>query len=69
MIRLWDTRILALECKESNSSTNSIKRLNNGAAAKAKTWLAEFGTKYRDPQVSTHYGRPARRWLCCSSVT
>ena len=32
------------ECKVSNSSTNSVKRLNNDAAAKAKTWIQEFGT-------------------------
>lgn len=43
VFRLFDRRILALECKVSNSSTNSVKRLNNDAAVKAKTWLAEFG--------------------------
>lgn len=32
------------ECKVSNSSTNSVKRLNNDAAVKAKVWLREFGT-------------------------
>ncbi|CAD6015883.1 XamI family restriction endonuclease [Agreia sp. COWG] len=43
VIRLWDGRTLPLECKVSNSSTNSVKRLNNDAAIKAKTWLQEFG--------------------------
>jgi len=44
IIRLWDGRAMPTECKVSNSSTNSVKRLNNDAAAKAKTWLSEFGT-------------------------
>lgn len=35
---------MALECKVSNSSTNSIKRLNNDAAVKAQTWRSEFGS-------------------------
>lgn len=43
IVRLWDGRILPIECKVSNSSTNSVKRLNNDAAVKAKTWLEEFG--------------------------
>ncbi|WP_091229029.1 XamI family restriction endonuclease [Microbacterium sp. 3J1] len=43
VIRLWDGRTMPLECKVSNSSTNSVKRLNNDAAAKAKTWIHEFG--------------------------
>jgi XamI restriction endonuclease len=43
-IRLLDGRLMPLECKVSNSSTNSIKRLNNDAAVKAETWLDEFGT-------------------------
>ena len=44
IIRLWDGRVLPTECKVSNSSTNSVKRLNNDAAAKAKTWTQVFGT-------------------------
>jgi hypothetical protein len=42
--RLHDTRLLALECKVSNSATNSVKRLNNDAAVKAEYWLKQFGT-------------------------
>lgn len=45
IIGLYDQRLLALECKVSNSEINSIKRLNNVAAAKATTWLKEFGNK------------------------
>ena len=44
IIGLWDGRTVALECKVSNSSTNSIKRLNNDAAVKATTWQSQFGT-------------------------
>lgn len=44
VVRLWDGRTMPCECKVSNSATNSVKRLNNDAAVKAKTWLQEFGT-------------------------
>lgn len=40
---LWDNRVMPIECKVSNSSTNSVKRLNNDAAVKAGTWKDEFG--------------------------
>lgn len=42
--RLWDGRILAIEAKVTNSATNSVKRVNREAAAKATTWLSNFGT-------------------------
>ncbi len=45
IVGMYDQRLLALECKVSNSEINSIKRLNNDAAAKATTWLREFGSK------------------------
>jgi hypothetical protein len=44
VVRLHDTRLLAIECKVSNSSTNSVKRLNNDAAVKAEYWIKQFGT-------------------------
>lgn len=44
IVRLWDGRAMPLECKVSNSATNSVKRLNNDAAVKAKIWVEEFGT-------------------------
>ncbi len=43
VVGLWDHRVMPIECKVSNSATNSIKRLNNDAAAKAEAWVAEFG--------------------------
>lgn len=43
VISLWDTRIMPIECKVSNSSINSVKRLNNDAAVKARIWKGEFG--------------------------
>lgn len=45
VVRLWDSRVLPIECKVSNSSTNSIKRLNNDAAVKAVSWISDFGTR------------------------
>jgi hypothetical protein len=44
LVRLWDGRLMPIECKVSNSSLNSVKRLNNDAAAKAGTWINELGT-------------------------
>jgi hypothetical protein len=41
--RLWDGRLIPIECKVSNSATNSYKRINNDAAVKAKQWRTEFG--------------------------
>ena len=40
---------MAIECKVSNSAVNSVKRLNNDAAAKAKAWLDDFGTQQMVP--------------------
>lgn len=39
----WDGRVVPIECKVSNSATNSVKRLNNDAAVKAKDWRKDFG--------------------------
>lgn len=49
VVRLWDGTLMPIECKVSNSSTNSVKRLNNDAAAKAKTWIAKFGSSQTVP--------------------
>lgn len=43
LVRLWDGRAMPIECKVSNSSLNSVKRLNNDAAAKAEAWIRDFG--------------------------
>lgn len=43
IVGLWDGRIMPIECKVSNSATNSVKRLNNDAAAKAEAWRVDFG--------------------------
>ncbi len=43
LVGLWDHRLMPIECKVSNSATNSIKRLNNDAAVKAETWRTDFG--------------------------
>lgn len=44
VVRLRDGRAMPIECKVSNSSTNSIKRLNNDAAVKARAWIDQFGS-------------------------
>ncbi len=44
VIRLYDGRVMPTEAKVSNSSTNSVKRLNNDAAVKARQWREEFGS-------------------------
>ena len=43
VVRLPDTRLMAIECKVSNSATNSVERLNNDAAVKAEYWIKQFG--------------------------
>ena len=43
LVGLWDSRTMPIECKVSNSFTNSIKRLNNDAAVKAQIWKEDFG--------------------------
>ena len=45
IIGLFDDRVMPLECKVSNSSTNSVKRLNNDAAVKAVSWRKDLGDK------------------------
>jgi hypothetical protein len=45
IIRLWDQRVMPIECKVSNSSLNSVKRLNNDAAVKAGSWQRDFGLR------------------------
>ena len=43
VVHLHDGRLMPIECKVSNSATNSVKRLNNDAAAKASAWIDYFG--------------------------
>jgi hypothetical protein len=45
LVGLRDHRIMPIECKVSNSSTNSVKRLNREAAGKAEYWIKEFGAR------------------------
>jgi hypothetical protein len=50
-VRLYDGRLLPIECKVSNSSTNSVKRVNNDAQVKAGIWTREFGTNQVVPSA------------------
>jgi hypothetical protein len=43
IVTAWDGRVVPIECKVSNSATNSVKRLNNDAAVKATSWKKDFG--------------------------
>lgn len=43
VVRLFDGRLMPIECKVSNSAVNSVKRVNNDAAVKSRTWRDEFG--------------------------
>jgi hypothetical protein len=45
IVRLWDHRVMPIECKVSNSYINSVKRLNNDAAVKAGIWKRDFGLR------------------------
>lgn len=49
LLSTYDHRMVAVECKVSNSSTNSIKRLNNDAAVKAEVWRKDFGERHVVP--------------------
>jgi hypothetical protein len=51
IVRLWDQRVMPIECKVSNSSTNSVKRLNNDAAVKAASWKLDFGLRQVVPSA------------------
>lgn len=43
LARLWDDRMLPIECKVSNSGVNSYKRLNHDTLAKRESWTRSFG--------------------------
>lgn len=51
VVGLWDERTLLIECKVSNSSTNSVKRLNREAQAKAGIWIRDFGASQVVPSA------------------
>jgi hypothetical protein len=42
-VRLYDGRLLLIECKVSNSALNSVKRLNRECGGKAGHWRDKFG--------------------------
>ena len=49
VVRLPDGRVMAIECKASNSAVNSYKRINHEAVGKARTWLESFGRRQTVP--------------------
>lgn len=44
-VRLFDGRLLALECKVSNGPKNSWKRLHREVGGKSERWRQEFGSQ------------------------
>ncbi|MCX5684047.1 MAG: XamI family restriction endonuclease [Planctomycetota bacterium] len=42
-VRLRDGRLLAIECKVSNSAINSVKRLNRETVGKGERWRTHYG--------------------------
>lgn len=51
VIRLYDRRVMPVECKASNSAVNSFKRINHEAVGKARAWLDEFGSRQIIPSA------------------
>jgi hypothetical protein len=49
--RLWDTRLLAIECKVTNSAVNSYKRLMKEAVGSARKWTEALGSDFIVPAV------------------
>jgi len=47
--RLWDGRLLAIECKVTNSAVNTRKRLNKEAVSAAKEWTQGLGADFVVP--------------------
>ena len=52
IVRLDDDRLLAIECKGSNSEINSRKRLNKEAVQNARAWIGRFGSSQVVPAVA-----------------
>lgn len=52
VIGLRDERILAIECKGSNSEINSRKRINKEVANNAQAWLRQFGDEMLVPAAA-----------------
>ena len=57
---LYDRRVMALECKASNSEVNSFKRVNHEAAGKARAWIRDFGNRQVVPGAVL--AMPSRRF-------
>jgi hypothetical protein len=49
VVTLYDSRVMPIECKVSNSAVNSFKRLINEASGKARAWLTAYGDKSTMP--------------------
>lgn len=52
VVGLYDHRILAIECKASNSEINSRKRINKEVAQDAQNWVSRFGADMLVPAAA-----------------
>ncbi|MDT7858235.1 XamI family restriction endonuclease [Rubrivirga sp. S365] len=60
VVGLYDRRVAPVECKVSNSSVNSYKRLNREAAGKALVWSSVLGDQFAPASVlSGVYAMPS----------
>ena len=50
-VRLYDGRLLALECKVSNGPKNGWKRVQREVGGKARVWSAKYGEQVRTAVV------------------
>ncbi len=51
IVRLYDRRVMPIECKVSNSAVNSFKRLNHEAVGKSTKWLKAYGERATVPSA------------------
>lgn len=49
VVRLYDSSVMPIECKASNSAVNSYKRINHEAVGKARKWQEAFGDRQTVP--------------------
>jgi XamI restriction endonuclease len=61
-VRLLDGRMLAIECKVSNSAVNSYKRLVHETGNKARDWRNAFGEQVLPAAVLAGVFKPANLW-------
>lgn len=62
VVMLFDGRLLAIECKASNSTVNGEKRLNKEVVADAGDWYAQFGRSNLVAAALRGVFKPGKVW-------